>query len=293
MRSDLIIRELPIVKQVFPYKVLPQKSPSQFYSHYHDDVFEILLVLQGSAEFRIGGQRLTAVPGDIFLINEGEIHEGGTLDDGAEYCAFLFDRTRVVHSHVAQSDYAASLTEPLSVPVRLSPADEHYESVAALLHRIADEYGRKETGFEVVIQSYITVLITVLARLYASPGRSNQGDAAGKRKLEKLKEVLTFVETHYREKLTIERAAQVANMSNHHFCRVFRAAVGRTFLEYVHLLRINKAEELIRDTDWSMTTIAEEVGICDVNYFGRLFRKYKRCSPAQLRKSRYAGQPPG
>ncbi|MFB6363139.1 AraC family ligand binding domain-containing protein [Paenibacillus elgii] len=101
------------------------------YSHYHNDVFEILLVQRGSAEFRIGGQRLKAVPSDISLINEGKIHEGSTLDDEAEYCAFLFDRTRIVHSHVAHSDYAASLTEPLSVPVHLSPADAHYEPVAA------------------------------------------------------------------------------------------------------------------------------------------------------------------
>lgn len=95
---------------------------------------------------------------------------------------------------------------------------------------------------------------------------------------------MLFVENGYADPITIEEAAAVANMSRFHFCRTFKQTTGRTFIEFLNQYRIDKAEELIAETELNITHIAEKVGFGSVNYFSRLFRKYKHMSPAQCRR---------
>ncbi|WP_376774491.1 helix-turn-helix domain-containing protein [Paenibacillus eucommiae] len=74
-------------------------------------------------------------------------------------------------------------------------------------------------------------------------------------------------------------------MSIHHFCRTFKKTAGRTFTEYLNSYRINEAADLIVQTDFPITLIAEQVGIGSINYFDELFKKFKGQSPTQFRKN--------
>jgi len=55
-------------------------------------------------------------------------------------------------------------------------------------------------------------------------------------------------------------------------------------IEYIHLLRINEAERLLKETDMYISEIAEQVGFGNINYFGRIFKKYRNISPNKLKK---------
>ncbi|WP_257208778.1 AraC family transcriptional regulator [Bacillus sp. AFS031507] len=50
---------------------------------------------------------------------------------------------------------------------------------------------------------------------------------------------------------------------------------GRTFIDVVNMYRIEEAEKLLLNTDMALTLIAEKIGCCNVNYFGKLFKKYR------------------
>ena len=102
--------------------------------------------------------------------------------------------------------------------------------------------------------------------------------------MERLKEAITHIEANYAEKITLGEIAKIAGMSSYYFCRVFKHAVGRTFTEYMHLYRIGKAEELLRDTDLSITQIAEQTGFGTIHYLDELFKRYRGLTPMQFRK---------
>lgn len=88
--------------------------------------------------------------------------------------------------------------------------------------------------------------------------------------MERLKAIIQYIERNYAEKITVAEAARLASLSPYHFCRVFKKATGRSFVEYVNLYRIR---------------IAEKAGFCTVNYFAELFKRYRGCTPSQYRGS--------
>jgi len=104
------------------------------------------------------------------------------------------------------------------------------------------------------------------------------------RQAEMLKPIFTYIETDFSNKITLDQAAKLVNLSTHHFCKSFKRATGRTFIEYLHIVRINEAERLLKKTELSITRIAEQVGFCNINYFDKVFKKVKKYQPSNARK---------
>jgi hypothetical protein len=73
-------------------------------------------------------------------------------------------------------------------------------------------------------------------------------------------------------------------------CRFFKKMTGRSALAYVNEYRIEKATVLLTKTDEPIGEIAESVGFDDLNYFSRVFKKVKKCSPGEYRKIHTQGE---
>lgn len=104
--------------------------------------------------------------------------------------------------------------------------------------------------------------------------------------MSKLNKVLEYIEDMHTENITIESACKLVNLSPYYFCRLFRNSTGRTFTEYVNHVRMNKAVLLLKNTELSISEIALNTGFNDANYFSRMFRKYKKESPSNIRLGR-------
>ncbi|MDR1495845.1 MAG: helix-turn-helix transcriptional regulator, partial [Clostridiales Family XIII bacterium] len=78
-------------------------------------------------------------------------------------------------------------------------------------------------------------------------------------------------------------AAKVANVSTTHFSALFSQQMGKTFVEYLTEIRMERAKEMLRYTDMKSGDIAEKVGYNDPHYFSFLFKKINGCSPRTYR----------
>lgn len=74
--------------------------------------------------------------------------------------------------------------------------------------------------------------------------------------MEKFTTVCQYIDTSFRENLTLEQAAEIAGFSKYHFSRLFKEFTGITFQEYLTRQRIRHAEELLTDSKISITDIA-------------------------------------
>lgn len=83
--------------------------------------------------------------------------------------------------------------------------------------------------------------------------------------------------------ISLEEAAEAMGMSSFYFSRFFRTAYNRTFLEYLTSYRIERAEELLRQTDIPVREIAPRVGYTDANYFTKVFKRHCGCTPTDYR----------
>ena len=102
-----------------------------------------------------------------------------------------------------------------------------------------------------------------------------------------LKTAVDFIDEHYMdEDISLNTAANVANVSSNHFSALFSQNMGQTFIEYLTTLRMNKAKELLRCTGMRSSEIAGEIGYKDAHYFSYLFKKTQGMTPSEYRKAR-------
>ena len=89
---------------------------------------------------------------------------------------------------------------------------------------------------------------------------------------------------HYTEPVTVELIAREIQLNPVYCGALFSKETGQTILQYTNQLRITKAKELLHFTNDPVSEIAAEVGIEDLYYFSRLFKKLVGISPSEYRK---------
>ena len=94
---------------------------------------------------------------------------------------------------------------------------------------------------------------------------------------------MKYITNNYANDITLEKTANEVNISSSYLSHLLHDGLGTTFTEYISKLRVEKAKELLVGTDFSISEIAEKVGIPDANYFARVFKKYVGISPNKIR----------
>lgn len=93
-----------------------------------------------------------------------------------------------------------------------------------------------------------------------------------------------YLSQHYTDpNLMLQNVASEVSMSNSRFSTVFAQETGYTFTEYLAMLRISKAQELLKATDLRSSKIAQLVGYTDPHYFSYLFKKRTGMTPSEYR----------
>jgi YesN/AraC family two-component response regulator len=101
---------------------------------------------------------------------------------------------------------------------------------------------------------------------------------------EGIQRVMTFIETHLDNHLSLDQVAREAGMSKFHFCRHFKADTGHTFREYLAHRRIARAAELLSKGNRAVSEVYLDVGFKDLSHFGRVFRKITGQPPSRYRR---------
>lgn len=97
-----------------------------------------------------------------------------------------------------------------------------------------------------------------------------------------------LIDASYREPLAVRALARAAHLSPAHFSREFRRAFGVTPHQYLLTRRLERAAELLRNTDRSITEVCFDVGLSSVGSFTTTFGRTYGLTPTEYR----AAQPP-
>lgn len=96
-------------------------------------------------------------------------------------------------------------------------------------------------------------------------------------------QVMSFILTKSQSPISLQEAADMANLSKEAFCRFFKERTGKTFTEFLNQVRVHAAAKLLQDTDWPISHIAFESGFQNLSYFNRIFKKIQGQSPKDFR----------
>lgn len=98
-------------------------------------------------------------------------------------------------------------------------------------------------------------------------------------------DVVSYIEIHYNEELTLQEIADTFLISREYISRKFKQEYAISFTEYVTSFRLNKAKALLLNRNLKLNKIAEMVGIPDVKYFSKVFKKHEGLTPNEYRKT--------
>ena len=104
-------------------------------------------------------------------------------------------------------------------------------------------------------------------------------------KYSRIKQAVTYLESNYTEDFSVETLAKLCSLSTTSFRRFFVECKGLSPVEYRNRLRIQKASELLKTGRYTVGEVAEQVGIRDIKYFGKLFKHHTGLTPSMLKKN--------
>lgn len=220
--------------------------------------------LTGRCRITIAGKSYDVRPGDWFFIPAGIRHSYTELpEEGFE--------KHWIHFDLYPND---SLPQLLQLPYRVR-ASEETSSVFAKLstwnasNHLIDKLHAKSALITLLAQ-YISLSDTeVLPILSDEDSRIN--------------EVLTYIHKHLSQPLSNELLASVCHLHPNHFIRFFSKKTGQTPAGYVLQCRMDLARQLLIQSDFPISHIAEQVGLPDQSHFSRLFRNTFAMTPSQCR----------
>ncbi len=155
------------------------------------------------------------------------------------------------------------------------------DSLQHLVHELRRESGRNEPGKDLTTSSLIMLIASRIFRQSSAlpVGHSRKGLSAGDRR--KLSELFN---DRLNEKIPLSELADEFGLSQYHFARLFKQAIGFPPHEYQIQLRISRARMLlVKRPDVRIAEIACELGFTDESHFRRHFRRIVGVTPAQYR----------
>lgn len=133
------------------------------------------------------------------------------------------------------------------------------------------------TGLLELLQA---MAVSAPKRLLASPCYYEKFPTAGNKRIDK---IISFINSNYTRPLRLDEMAEMANMNSSAFCRFFKEATEKTFLQYVADMRIGYACKLLTIGDMEISQIAVECGFDAISHFNRTFKQLTGMTPTQYR----------
>lgn len=154
-------------------------------------------------------------------------------------------------------------------------------TVAALATALVDGCAAQPFAQVVALLEMLQALATRgRGRELSSPAYASTARAADARRIDR---VCRHVMQHLARPLRLADVAAIAGLSPEGFCRFFHRMTGRTFVAWVHEVRIGHACRLLTTTERPVLAVAHASGFENLSNFNRVFRRLRGCTPRAFR----------
>jgi YesN/AraC family two-component response regulator len=261
------------------------------YNHFHQE-YEIYLLLGGRRQIFFDNRAYIAEAGNLVLVDSGQIHMSHSVSNDLykqyERIILYIDQDKVkqydvmfpelkmgrfLHKHFGI--YALS-------PEQLGRIVRMYQN---LMKEMKDQNAKSQTMMDLeIIDAFISFWRENKPVSYIEDDK-NGGTNTGKNgKYTTVYAVSDYVSEHFCEDISLDDLSNRFFISKYYLSRSFREVTGVGIREYVNTLRVQKAQNLLSDTNMSVSEISERLGFESITYFERIFKRFQSISPVQFRK---------
>jgi AraC-like DNA-binding protein len=242
--------------------------------HWHK-FYEVELILEGDGTEFINGVPYKVGKGCLTIIPPGSFHS---------YCASN-DKIYITTVCFSSLFLAADIYQKKAIfgnPLLFKLDDIQFENISGWFNIFMNESNSESMNRDDIAKRIIELIL-----LSCPQSCENLIQIAGvpdNRQILLVRTVLNYIDDHYSEKISRDRLADALHYSPCYFSSVFHKLAGITLSEYVSNIRMNKANELICNSDVAISEIIKRVGYRSESLFYTTFRKYFGVNPNELRR---------
>lgn len=233
----------------------------EYHFHLH---YEILYVKSGAFTLCFDGKSTTVSPGELCIIPPLLPHKSIYENALTDSISFEIDYiSRYISEEVVKS------IEGFGKKVLFIPKSDDADSANHLIERIIRFEGKK---------AYIQIVMILkkasvdCERIFSYTNKN-------------FYEVISYINSNFSGKLTLEDIASKCNISRFHICRLMKRFMGMTPVDYITFLKIRQAVLWLKDTNHTIKRISENLCFSSPKYFSKIFKSYLGISPVEFRKS--------
>lgn len=273
---------LPFIK----YDTFIPNCFSIFPMHWHDEM-EFIKIIKGKYIVNINLKEYVVEEGDIVILKPCTLHSFKQYENEKMASKTIMFDLSMLNSNVTDACsikyFTPFLDNKVSYPTILKPSDKGYKNIKNCIDKLFLCYEEKNEFFELQLKSYLFELFYILFKECFEIH-----DCSTKIKddtTNDIKAILEYIKINYMNPISIKDLANVVNFSEHYFMRFFKKYMGMTCVDYINEYRLNIATNLLETTDMSIMEIAVKVGVNNISYFNKIFKKKFNLTPKEYRKN--------
>lgn len=273
---------LPFIK----YDTFIPNCFSIFPMHWHDEM-EFIKIIKGKYIVNINLKEYVVEEGDIVILKPCTLHSFKQYENEKMASKTIMFDLSMLNSNVTDACsikyFTPFLDNKVSYPTILKPSDKGYKNIKNCIDKLFLCYEEKNEFFELQLKSYLFELFYILFKECFEIH-----DCSTKIKddtTNDIKAILEYIKINYMNPISIKDLANVVNFSEHYFMRFFKKYMGMTCVDYINEYRLNIATNLLETTNMSIMEIAVKVGVNNISYFNKIFKKKFNLTPKEYRKN--------
>jgi AraC-like DNA-binding protein len=281
---------IPSAQSSFHVRRFQEKQFSAPY-HFHPE-YELTLIVRGHGKRYVGANMSNYFPGDLVLLGSNLPHcwktaplivaagsSDSTSSEGSVSVVIQF-REDFMGMGFFDRPEMASVARLLAASRR----GIHFTGDTGPLEQQMHGLPAQDDPLQRLLQ-----LLDLLQGLAAWPGQSfldlsDSPSALSGPEKERMNLIMAYIVDNFQHEVSVKAAAAAVNLSYHAFCKYFKRANRKTFMETVTGYRIDMAMRQLIYTDKAISEIAFECGFNDISNFHKTFRARMCCSPLHYRK---------
>lgn len=246
-----------------------------FLAHWHNEI-ELIYVRSGTARISITDQSFTASAGDLIVCDSGNIHYSDSYDAENSLDFIVFD-PGIISSFYQNSHFA----HPLVTSAQLMEYGLA-EPLENLMDTVGHELMEKAPYYQDIVKASMRSFWYLLKRKLPKSNSDMQSQSRRQSMFYDLQQLLSYLDEHYADNITLAFAASKMNFSDSHFSKVFKKLTGINFVTYLNMVRIEQAARQLHKTPQKITDIALNCGFSNIRTFNRVFKEITGHTPSSF-----------
>ncbi|MEK4078801.1 AraC family transcriptional regulator [Solibacillus sp. FSL K6-1126] len=248
--------------------------------HWHEEI-QFVLIIKGEAIFQINEDKIVVREGNGIFINSGCLHMVEEMKQSGCVYICLNVSPHFVLSQELYTTYVTPYIQATNLSYVFVDANDFWgKNILDAIIKIKQLIERKPQYFEIDI----TMQLTIIWKNLIFNGFHPEYVQAEMLKSQRMKQMLSWIQLNYTEKVMLEDIARAGGLSRSECCRYFKRILKKTPLSYVTDYRIQKSLILLQQVESNVTEVAYQVGFNSTSYFIEKFRKSMNMTPLAYKK---------